>query len=320
MTALRSGRWSHDEIGELELRYPHEPAEAIARDLRRPRHCVYNKAAKLGLRKSEAFNASPASGRKQKGDCNPIYRRWTKAEDKFIRDRYPNERAASLAPFLGRSIPAIHGRAKILGVEKSETFWKSDASGRIPTGNPDGIGKSGRFPKGHAPANKGLRRPGWHRGRMRETQFTKGHKRNQWKEIPLGGYRLETKQRIWLVKVRMDGPSQYRWKPLARLVWERERGPIPKGYVVRIRGWDTKGPESPEAVTIDRLECLSMADNLRQNSIYRFPEPIVKAIKAKGYLSRAINKATGRTRNGKARRRSRGEHDLGTADAPVRDD
>jgi hypothetical protein len=316
---MKRGPWVSDELAELVRRYPDERAADIARAIGRPITAVYQKANKLKLRKSARFNASPASGRKFDG--NPRWAKWSPEEDAILRARYPHEIARTIGRDIGRPLPGIHARAKALGIEKSETFWTDPSkSGRIEPGDPRAIGKSGRFPKGHVPANKGLRRPGFAPGRMRETQFKKGHKRNSFKEIPLGGVRLETKQRVWLVKVRMDGPWQFRWKPLARIVWERERGAIPKGYVVRINGWDTRGPEPPEAVTIDRLECLSMADNLRRNSIYRFPEPIVKAIKAKGYLSRAINKVQGKKRNGKARRRQQREHDLGSPGASVRDD
>lgn len=310
----RSCDWTAAEIRELVRRYPDEKAAAIARDLGRPLPAVYNKAHKLKLKKSAHFNASPASGRKFDG--NPRWAKWTPEEDAILRARYPHEIAKTIARDIGRPLSGIHRRAKTLGIEKSESFWNDPSLGhRIRPGDPHEIGISGRFPKGHVPANKGKRRPGYAPGRMAETQFKKGRKAEN--EIPIGGCRLETKGRVWLRKMRLDGPPQFRWLPLARFVWEQHHGPVPKGHVVRINGWDRETPEPPEAVTIDRLECITLAENFLRNSLYRYPDPIVKAIKAKAVLSRAINKKEGRTKHGKRKRR---KHDLGSPDSSLRDD
>jgi hypothetical protein len=59
--------WTPSEIEQLRRLYPDMPAARVARRLRRPIYCVYNKAAKLGLRKSEAFLASSESCRLRRG-------------------------------------------------------------------------------------------------------------------------------------------------------------------------------------------------------------------------------------------------------------
>nr|WP_193570398.1 HNH endonuclease [Luteibacter yeojuensis] len=58
----------------MRARYPHEQTSAIAKALGRPVGPVYQRAAKLGLSKSEAFYASDRSGRVQRGKQNPAMR------------------------------------------------------------------------------------------------------------------------------------------------------------------------------------------------------------------------------------------------------
>ncbi|WP_207000642.1 HNH endonuclease signature motif containing protein [Trinickia mobilis] len=55
--------WPPEQVAELRLRYPDEKTEVIAESFGVSVSRVYSKAAKLGLSKSEAFFASPGSGR-----------------------------------------------------------------------------------------------------------------------------------------------------------------------------------------------------------------------------------------------------------------
>ncbi|SPR97393.1 conserved hypothetical protein [Cupriavidus taiwanensis] len=55
--------WTDVEIAVLRDFYPDSKTEDIAAALKRPTHAVYNKALAMGLRKSEAYLASPDAGR-----------------------------------------------------------------------------------------------------------------------------------------------------------------------------------------------------------------------------------------------------------------
>ena len=55
--------WNDAEIKLLKTRYPNERAEDIAKDIGCSIDLVYAKANRLGLKKSEAFKSSLASGR-----------------------------------------------------------------------------------------------------------------------------------------------------------------------------------------------------------------------------------------------------------------
>ncbi len=60
--------WTPAELRRLTEAYPDTPTADIARELGRTTTTVYNMAGKLGLKKSEAYLASPAACRLRRGD------------------------------------------------------------------------------------------------------------------------------------------------------------------------------------------------------------------------------------------------------------
>lgn len=99
-------------------------------------------------------------------------RLWSAAEDAMLRAIYPHRPTPAVAARLRRTLCATYARADKLGLRKSATYLASPAACRLRRG--DNVGAAFRFQKGQVPANKGLRRPGWAPGRMKETQFTPG--------------------------------------------------------------------------------------------------------------------------------------------------
>jgi hypothetical protein len=213
-------------------------------------------------------------------------RPWTPWELETLAKRYPDHTAKALSLVLDRAISAIYGKAKQLGLAKSTEFYAGPNSGRT-----DGKrGRSARFHKGHVPANKGQRRPGYAPGRMAETQFKKGEMAGaaQHNYVPIGSLRV-TKYGALERKVT-DDPALYparRWRPVAHLVWEDANGPIPPGHVVRFKpGMHTTVEVE---ITLDRLECITLAENMRRNTLHRYPTEIKDAIRARAVLNRRIN-------------------------------
>src|SRR5260221_14100349 len=99
-------------------------------------------------------------------------RTWTKAQLRVLRQLYPGILTAKLGKRFGRPRHQIYAKAKRMGLAKNASFFARMESGRLHSGST--VGLCGRFYKGHVPANKGLRRPGWGPGRMKETQFKQG--------------------------------------------------------------------------------------------------------------------------------------------------
>ena len=195
--------------------------------------------------------------------------------------RYPGELTAELARDLGRTVPALYHRAKLRGIGKSEAFFASPNSGRTNGQR----GMSSRFLPGHTPANKGI--IGWQAGgRSVETQFKKGQKSIN--ELPVGSHRRTTKERHWCRKVQAHGTQRQRWIPIHKLIWIEHHGPIPPKHVVRFK--DGNPGATPADVVIENLECISMVENMRRNSIQNLPEAVVDVIQQRGRLNREINR------------------------------
>lgn len=212
-------------------------------------------------------------------------RAWTSAEIEAVRTRYPNERCEDIARDLGRTPRGVYARANELGLRKSDAFLASGKAGRL-----DGVrGGATRFAKGHVPANKGLRRPGWAPGRMAETQFTKGVRQGVAVKLykPIGSERI-SKDGYLERKVNDDLPLQRRWKAVHRIVWESAHGPIPPGHAVVFR----PGRHSVDAdeITIDALELVTRAELMKRNSYHNYPQPIPQLIQLRGALNRKINR------------------------------
>lgn len=111
-------------------------------------------------------------------------------------------------------------------------------------------GKTGRFPKGYIPANKGKRGrsyPG-----MEATQFKKGEiPRNWW---PVGTERLRADGYVWK---KVAEPNKWREKHV--LIWEAANGPRPKKHVVIF------GDKNHQNFDLDNLILVSQAQLVRLN-------------------------------------------------------
>lgn len=87
-------------------------------------------------------------------------------------------------------------------------------------------GKTGRFQKGHEPANK--EKKGICASGSEKTWFKKGHIPANYK--PVGSERLNV---YGYIEVKVADPGK--WKLKHRIVWETVNGKIPKGYIIIFR-------------------------------------------------------------------------------------
>lgn len=116
-------------------------------------------------------------------------------------------------------------------------------------------GLTGRFEKGHVPANKGTHPPTV--GRMGETQYKKGNLPHNTKPM---GYERVTKEGYIEVKIaerpnRQTGEKNFR--PKHHIVWEAANGPVPKGYIVIFLDGD------PLNCALENLALVSRAEHLQ---------------------------------------------------------
>lgn len=166
-----------------------------------------------------------------------------------------------------------------MGLKKSEAYLASPAACRLRRG--DNVGAAHRFAPGHVPANKGLRRPGWSRGRMAETQFKPGNKPHTWK--PVGSTRY-SKDGYLQRKVSETGYPPRDWVGEHILMWQKAHGPVPPGFAVCFRD----GNKTHR--TLDNFELISRAELMRRNTIHNFPPDLTDVIRLNGALRRRLRK------------------------------
>jgi hypothetical protein len=217
---------------------------------------------------------------------------WTDEMNDTLRNLYPNNPTKEVAKAIGLGVGAVKSRAGVLGLKKAigynrmkqreipqekidyilanygtldyrtiakqidvaeSTVLRYRRILKIPRKPPSG------YPKGHRPANWNKKRPGFHVGRMKESQFEKGHQpKNTLHDLA--------------ITIRYDHPKTrsgraYKWIRIAkakwvhyhRWVWEQANGPVPPKHVVIFIDNDTLNCE------LSNLKMISMADNARRN-------------------------------------------------------
>lgn len=225
--------------------------------------------AKRGARTADRFRAGK--------------RLWNPEDDALLVARYPHERTAAIARDLRRSLVAVYARANNLGLAKSATYLASVDACRLRRG--DNVGKASRFRKGHVPANKGLRRPGWSPGRMKETWFRKGERR---------GVAVRLYKAIGTERVSKDGylerkvndalPLQARWRAVHLLVWEAVHGRIPKGHALAFRNGNRRD------IRLDNLQLITRRELMARNTVHNLPKPLADTVRLLGALNRKIRR------------------------------
>jgi hypothetical protein len=204
---------------------------------------------------------------------------WSAAEVATLRALYPDTPTWQLARRFRRARNKIYAKANQLGLHKSATYLAGPHACRLRRG--DNVDAAYRFKPGHVPANKGLRRPGWGPGRMKETQFKKGNYSKRWDRDAycVGALRVNTAGGLD-IKVK-EGLRA--WEPMTRYTWRTERGPIPRDGVVRVRNGD------PHDTRIENLRLATRREVMRENSLHNYPKPLADAIQLRGALNRRIN-------------------------------
>lgn len=217
-------------------------------------------------------------------------RHWTPAQLAALRKLYPDLNAATVAREIGRTVGSVHQKARALGIVKSDAFKASFLSGRIQASRIDPRMTATRFKKGMTPWNKGTKGVMGQHPNCRKTQFKPGNKSDRTQ--PIGAYRINKTKGIARLEQKLSetpGPNHMRWVPVTRIVWEQHHGPIPEGHIVIFS--DAKLATTVlEEITVDKLICITRAENARRNHpAIRHPE-LAKLIQLKGAITRQVNR------------------------------
>lgn len=209
-------------------------------------------------------------------------RLWTAEELAIVRELYPHVKTAKIAERLGhgRTTAKVYAIANKLGLHKTAEFMASPDASRLRRG--DNVGAPYRFPKGHVPANKGLRRPGYAPGRMAETQFRKGQKPWTYK-YEVGDLRLNTDGYVDM-KISDTAKGAMAWRALHTILWEDKHGPVPPSHAIAFVDGDKLN------VWYDNLTLITRAELCRRNSIHNLPAALRRTINQLGALKRRIRR------------------------------
>lgn len=204
---------------------------------------------------------------------------WTEAQIEQVRSRYPHEKTEKLAADLGMSPYSVYNKAYVLGIKKTPEYLASPAAGR--TNGRQGTGT--RFSKGHATWNKGMK--GLDIG-GKETRFKKGQMPHNTHEV--GSYRITRDGTLQRKIGNSKGSNSKRWRGVHELVWIDANGPVPPKHIcVFKQGMRTNVLEE---ITIDKVECIALSENMRRNTYHNYPKEIAQLIQLRGAVQRQINK------------------------------
>jgi hypothetical protein len=196
--------------------------------------------------------------------------KWKPHEIELLKQHYSDKTIKELCEIIKRSERSIYSQAKLLGLKKSyehmQMLKKNDAE------NIQKLGLNFRFKKNDTPWNLGAK------GYMgaNATSFKKGNKPHNTKQV---GDTIINKDGFLLVKI-----ADKKWIRKEILIWEEVNGKIPKGYVLRVIN------AALNKYDINNLMLISFAENMKLNTMHRFPTELKNTIKALSKLKKTIRK------------------------------
>lgn len=225
-------------------------------------------------------------------------KRWTPAEDRVLRERYPDTPGGVLAALFDCRIQQVYSRAANLGLAKSDAFKASPASGRMLPG--DTRGMATRIGQARALGIEHRIKPG--QRISPRTEFKAGQLPVN--TVPIGTVVVAS---IGYKKVKVSDDrthhSRFNWRFVHRLVWEEHHGPVPKGHVIAFKNGDKLDTR------IENLELVTKVEWINRHRMHKlYPKRITKMIHAKAALTRRINREEKR----------REEQSRGSQESPVR--
>ena len=209
---------------------------------------------------------------------------WPKKAVAALTKRYPHEPTRAIAADLGMTITAVYQKARTLGLKKTDDYLNGPLSCRLRREDNPGMGT--RFQPGQAPPNKGVK--GWQAGgRSVQTQFQKGGQPHNTK--PIGSLRIDAQGMLQRKFRNAKGSNSKRWRGVHELVWVEANGPVPAKHIVVFK----PGMRTIELdeITLDRVECITMAENMARNTVHNLPKPLAELVQLRGALLRKIHAA-----------------------------
>jgi len=205
---------------------------------------------------------------------------WTANELIILKKDYPITPSFLIATKLNRSVRSIYSQANIMGLKKTEEFNSSEFSGRMINGN---FGMATRFKKNHIPFNAGKKWDDFMSEKSKvnslKTTFKKGNKPPNTLHDGIITYRADSRTKRVYKHIRI---SLGKWQMLHVYNWEQINGKLPKGKILAFIG-------STDDCSVSNLILITRAENMKRNSIQRYPDEIKQTIRTLTKLKKIIN-------------------------------
>lgn len=200
---------------------------------------------------------------------------WTPDEIQYLLDHYEHNHTAQIAQALGRTERSVYAQAHARGLKKAYDIYRQNIQPLLQSG------RSHRFKPGQVPHNKGIQMPDHVRKAVSATWFPKGNIPHNAR--PEGNGALSFRKckgaGYWYIRLELG-----RWRQLHTHIWEQANRPInPKTEMIKfIDG-------NPHNCQLENLYLCTRAENMRANTIHRYPTPLKEAIRAHNKLNRLIS-------------------------------
>ncbi len=183
-------------------------------------------------------------------------KKWNAAELALLKEHFPHKKTQDVANIIGRSYYSVAGKAHVMKLEKSAEFM---AKMQIEYANTlRRVGVNTRIKPGTPPPNKGKKWAEYLTPRQmencRKNTFKKGDLPHNTK---YNGYEWRTKDGYTMLRIAQS---------VAVLkhvhIWEQHHGKkVPPKHLITFKDGNK------ENFAIENLECISMADNVRRNTV-----------------------------------------------------
>ncbi|HXU28139.1 MAG TPA: HNH endonuclease signature motif containing protein [Bacteroidia bacterium] len=198
---------------------------------------------------------------------------WTKKEDNYLRKNICTKPYVELANELNTTLSSIKNRLFKLGLKLPDSIREVRSS-------------IGRFREGHISFNKGRKQSEYMDkkaiARTKKTRFKKGNLPHNTKANGVISIRPDKRG----VKYQFIRTSLSKWLPLHRYNWEKEKGEIPPGMIIRFKDGNTMNCE------VSNLELINRSQHMSKNTIHRYSPELKSTIRLVHKLNRTITKKT----------------------------
>lgn len=213
---------------------------------------------------------------------------WSELELAIMRKLFPAISSDMMARVLRRSRKSISAKAYLMGLGKSPEHMQREYALRAERS------------KAHPHTIKPGARP-WNLGLRGVTGVHPNNRANYFKPGKLSGRAAQNYVPVGTTAINNDGllkkkwtddpqlTPHRRWRPVHVMVWEAAHGPVPPGHIVVFKHPSLRTTVEHE-ITLDKLECISRAENMLRNSYWEnFPPELAQLYRIKGQLRRKIN-------------------------------